>query len=69
LIDDEPVFYMWQRQHYIYWCTALNRDGFPAHSYKMLGIADSRGRRKMVFRYDPDFGYNAFLKDVSEAVL
>jgi hypothetical protein len=68
-VDGKPVLYFWQRQHYIYWCTSMTQQNIPAQFYKMLGIGESRGRRKLIFRYDPDFGYSAFFKDVDDPIL
>lgn len=63
-VEDRPILFIWQRGYYIYWCSRLNENGLPERTYKIAGVADAVGRRAMVIRYDPDFGYSAFLSHV-----
>lgn len=62
--EDQPILYIWQWGHYIYWCSRLNEQGQPERAYKIGGVAEAVGRRSLVIRYDPDFGYSAFLSRV-----
>lgn len=59
-VDKKGVAHLWQRGDYIYWTNEINERGAPATAFKMPGKSEAVGRRVMIFRYDPDFGYSVF---------